>query len=222
MEKKYALQNDDTPTPNIDPNSISRKLQIAKNKKEMKNHSASTTENAQRIENILRKTRGQLGVPEGYFYLIWGYATLLTSIIITLVTIRTPCPHIGILWTLIPTIGLIGSLILIRCQRGQKNLFGPARRNIAWAWMIIGPSIGLVTLYAPDPLSMQLLLVGIGIAVNGITLQWNLLKITGIAIIGLSATLLLIPHPARTIAFGLFTAIGMGIPGHLLAHRKQR
>lgn len=163
-----------------------------------------------------------LGRAEGYFYLIWGSATLLTSLLVYILRSALTNYSAAKLWMLVPTLGLVGSVYLIRRSRAHRTLFAHHHRSISQSWMIMGPSIGITTLLIPDPLPVQLLLVGCAVAINGVILQWRMLKWMGILGIALSVVLQFTAHPLRDLLFGLFTFTIMGTPGAYLLKGKER
>jgi len=150
--------------------------------------------------------------PEGFFFLTWGIATLIASLIVTYLAFVVKVHFAGVFWALVPVLGLTVSFVLMRHYKGRHLLFGAYKRSVAALWMFVGPGIGLVGFDSPTPLVSKLVVLGIGIAVTGRLLRHRTTLFVGVLASFSSVALYHLPILYQPIAFGVVTLVAMSIP----------
>ena len=151
--------------------------------------------------------------------LLWGYATVITSILIYFgwKYLQTPVVMFG--WFLIPVIGGIGMFILNK--REQPVLVKTfLDRVINYIWIVFGLVGGAFSISAFLFQIPILFIIGVlmsaGITLTGCVTNFKPYTIGGIAGIAVSFLCLVFPQPAVSLLIfaGVFV-IGMIVPGHI-------
>jgi hypothetical protein len=189
------------------------------------------------ITRMIQNTHAKLGAGSGSPFLIWGYTTVLTTLLVFVFYLWTNNPHTQWLWFLIPVLGGV-----LSWQRSSQNkAVRPVTyidRMIAYIWLVCG-IIGVVVSVLTMLTSVDLLghwiwrfpilfvitlIMGMGTTLTGLAIRFKPVAAGGI--VGLCGALAL-SFVAGIYQFPLFAAIFilmMIIPGHLLnaaARREQ-
>ena len=151
--------------------------------------------------------------PEGLFFLIWGLATLFASLVVSYMSLVQQATFSGVFWVLVPVLGLVATLLLLKHYKASYAIFGEARHSVSSLWMFIGPGIGLVGFDSVSPLVSKLVVLGIGIAVTGRLVHHRMTIYVGIITAFSSIALYQIPLLYQPIVFGVATLVAMSIPG---------
>lgn len=156
---------------------------------------------------------------EATFFLLWGVATFLTGLVVYFS--QGYWAHAGMLWGLVPILGLGGSYGLV-CHYRRRDLpfFTETRHAIAATWSILGPTIGLVGFDSPSPLVGKLIVLGAGIAVTGGLMRHRLTLWVGVGCALSSLLLRQISATLQPVIFGVVTLISMTMPSLLLSIRQ--
>ena len=176
---------------------------------------------SQMIQNSKRNVKTNAGGPT----LIWGYATVITSILIYLGLIYIGTYQVMFAWFLIPIIGGTGMFIL--SKREQPVLVKTfLDRVINYIWVVFGVLGGVFSLSAFLFQMHILFIIGVlmsaGIALTGCVSNYKPYIISGILGAVLSILCLVFVREAYSILIfaGVFV-VAMIIPGHM-ANRDDR
>ena len=171
---------------------------------------------SQMIQNSKRNVKTNAGGPT----LIWGYASVITSILIYFGYIYIGTYQVNFGWFLIPLIGGVGMFILNK--REQPVLVKTyLDRVISYIWMIFGILGGLISIstfiFHDIPVLFSIAsLMSAGIALTGFVTNFNPYKIGGIAGMVLSLLcLVFISYAFSILIFAVIFIVSMIIPGHI-------
>lgn len=152
------------------------------------------------IGRMIENTRNNMERNAGRPFLVWGYVTLLTTLLVWGTVVQTGEPRWNLLWLLIPLLG--GTLTYFtRGKRTEGRVHTFVDRVLGSVWLVAGLTasfLSLVALFTPIRLPILfviLLTMGMGTAATGLILRFRPAACCGAA-----------AHPAR--------------PGH--ADRAQR
>ena len=170
---------------------------------------------SQMIQNSKRNVKTNAGGPS----LIWGYATVFTSILIYLGLIYIGTYQVMLGWFLIPIIGGIGMFILNK--RDQPVLVKTfIDRVINYIWIVFG-ILGCVFsmsafIYQMNILFIIGILMSAGITLTGCVTNYKPYIISGILGALISILCLVFAHQAFSILiFASVFVVAMIIPGHM-------
>lgn len=167
------------------------------------------------IQNSKRNVSTNAGGPA----LVWGYATVITSLIVYFGWNIWHINQIFWCWFLIPICGSIGTFLMYRKERPVlvKTFLD---KVINYIWAVIGITGFIVSLLAfmhsLPVLFMISMLMGIGITLTGCVTQSKVYTGFGIAGIVCSFGCLFIYDVNQILYFAFIFLIMMVIPGHLM------
>lgn len=203
----------------------------------MQENKMTEAQSLELITSMINDSRTRLARNSGTPFLIWGYTTVIVSILVFLTL-----PHwqttAGWLWMLIPLIGWTGMIIFNRREKGATNFID---RVISTIWYVLGVSFFWVLFaaifYHAPILFYVVLIAGIGTTMTRYIIRNKATKICGI--MAMFSSLLfplsryLMIHfvsfndaEARfswinyeTLLFAAIFFFMMVIPGHILNHK---
>jgi hypothetical protein len=183
------------------------------------------------ITQVIQDTRKQTERNAGVPFLVWGYATLLLSIITWYVVKETQNPHWFFLWFTLPIITLPFQLRIMKPKtKGVKTAID---RMVGWVWGMLGFTAFLITVVSPiayyalgyqGPMPLNVffmiaLLMSLGTAITGGIIKSRIVAIAGIAGVICSMCFPFIKGVEISLWFGLLFFIMMVIPGHILNYK---
>ncbi len=176
---------------------------------------------SQMIQNSKRNVKSNAGGPT----LIWGYATVVTSILIYIGILFLKTNAIMFGWFFIPIIGGVGMYILNK--REQPVLVKTfLDRVINYIWMVFGVLAGVISIAAFLFHQMPILfIIGIlmsaGIVLTGCVINYKPYIISGI--LGVIISFFCLVYMADAFSILIFASIfvvSMIIPGHMANHES--
>lgn len=201
------------------------------------------------ITKMIADTSAQIDNQSGKYFLLWGYTTVLVSIFEYFAQVfGWGVPLCLWAWFLIPVVGGIGTLVLIRQERRSSSRpKSYLDRSISAVWAVFGFSFGMIYIaalvYGANILFLTATLMGMGVVITGKICEHRVLTIAGKAGMILSllipASHLLILQYGTTlhdsgiahveailyieiIIFALIFAVMMVVPGHILTSRAKQ
>lgn len=150
--------------------------------------------------------------------LVWGYVSVLVSLMVWVIKLYNVFPYSSLLWLLIPMICFpITKYILSRETTGITSYIDRSLYYITILFVVICSTFGLSTFITDFPaLFIEALLVCIWMVIMGILLKSKPIIWGGIIGAVVSYTLLFIPDMISQIPlFALTLVISIIIPGHL-------
>lgn len=186
------------------------------------------------IAQVIQDTREQTERNAGAPFLVWGYGTVLLSIIGWYIVSQTQNPNWFFIWFTLPIITLPFQLRLMK-QR-TKGLKTALDRMIGWVWGMLGFTAFLLTVVSPiayyalgykgampvNIFFMIALLMSLGTAITGGIIKSRIVAIAGMAGVICSMFFPFIHGVEISLWFGLLFFIMMVIPGHILNYKSKQ
>lgn len=151
------------------------------------------------------------------FFLAWGYITLAIGLLVWGLQFFAILHHNpGYLWMGVPVIGLIATVIILKRNKSGEKLFGDQGKLVGAIWSIVGPGMGYVSLFADNPMGIQLFLSGLAVSVHGAIMQFRFARFFGIAMLLLAPLVYRLDPVWGSLAFGTLSGAALFVPGHVL------
>lgn len=192
----------------------------------MENRKLEAAESLELIGRMIENTRSRIVRNSGRPLLAWGYATVLTTIVVWGAVVGFQDPRWNFLWLLLPVLGWL----LMWLTRGKRTE-GEARtfvdRVIGNVWFVMGLSamfVSLLTLFTPIRLPILfiiLLIMGMGTAVTGLIIRFTPAVAGGAAAIVLAPLTMLVGNMWQPLLFIAGFVVMMIVPGHILNHTSN-
>lgn len=192
----------------------------------MEDRKMEAAESLELIGRMIENTRSRIARNSGRPLLAWGYATVLTTLVVWGAVAYFQDPRWNYLWLLLPVLGWL----LMGLTRG-KHTEGEARtfvdRVIGNVWFVMGSTalfVSLLTLFTPMRLPILfiiLLIMGMGTAVTGLIIRFTPTIVGGIAAIVLAPCTLLACNMWQPLLFIAGFVVMMIVPGHILNHTSN-
>lgn len=193
----------------------------------MEDRQLEATESFDLINRMIANTRNRLVRNAGRPFLVWGYATVLFTLLVWAAVAATGDPRWNWLWLGLPVTGGIG-MRMTRPRNGEGKVYTFVDRVIDHVWMVIGlaafftTTLSMLAVVRPPMLFLILLMMGIGTAVTGLVTRFTPATVGGFVSIVLAPLILAVGNSAPGIL--LFMAgfvVMMIIPGHILNYQSN-
>lgn len=178
------------------------------------------------IERMIENTRNDMERNAGRPFLVWGYVTLLTTLLVWGTVVQTGEPRWNLLWLLIPLLG--GTLTYFtRGKRTEGRVHTFVDRVLGSVWLVAGLTasfLSLVALFTPIRLPILfviLLTMGMGTAATGLILRFRPAACCGAADILLAPGMLIVHNDWQPALFAAGFLAMMIVPGHILNYRSN-
>lgn len=192
----------------------------------MEDRKLEAAESLELIGRMIENTRSRIVRNSGRPLLAWGYATVLTTLVVWGAVVGFRDPRWNFLWLLLPVLGWL----LMRLTRGKRTE-GEARtfvdRVIGNVWFVMGLTamfVSLLTLFTPIRLPILfiiLLIMGMGTAVTGLIIRFTPAVAGGTAAIVLAPLTMLVGNLWQPLLFIVGFVVMMIVPGHILNHTSN-
>ncbi len=192
----------------------------------MENRKLEAAESLELIGRMIENTRSRIVRNSGRPLLAWGYATVLTTLVVWGAVVGFQDPRWNFLWLLLPVLGWL----LMWLTRGKRTE-GEARtfvdRVIGNVWFVMGLTamfVSLLTLFTPIRLPILfiiLLIMGMGTAVTGLIIRFTPAVAGGTAAIVLAPLTMLVGNMWQPLLFIVGFVVMMIVPGHILNHTSN-
>lgn len=192
----------------------------------MENRKLEAAESLELIGRMIENTRSRIVRNSGRPLLAWGYATVLTTLVVWGAVVGFQDPRWNFLWLLLPVLGWL----LMWLMRGKRTE-GEARtfvdRVIGNVWFVMGLTamfVSLLTLFTPIRLPILfiiLLIMGMGTAVTGLIIRFTPAVAGGTAAIVLAPLTMLVGNMWQPLLFIVGFVVMMIVPGHILNHTSN-
>ena len=178
------------------------------------------------IGRMIENTRNDMERNAGRPFLVWGYVTLLTTLLVWGTVVQTGEPRWNLLWLLIPLLG--GTLTYFtRGKRTEGRVHTFVDRVLGSVWLVAGLTasfLSLVALFTPIRLPILfviLLTMGMGTAATGLLLRFRPAACCGAAAILLAPGMLIVHNDWQPALFAAGFLAMMIVPGHILNYRSN-
>ncbi|MFA6334427.1 MAG: hypothetical protein WCX48_02595 [Bacteroidales bacterium] len=193
----------------------------------MEERNLNNNESLELIAQMIMATKTKLERGGGgSIFLIWGYTTLLTAIVVYAGLALTGNPMYSWIWFAIP---IVGSLLMLLFKRKRtKRVTTYIDRVISYVWTVIGciacliPIVSIFLDYRFPIITVIGILIMIGVTLTGLIIEFKALWICGILGIALSLCMPFFSGMNQIIIFAAIFVICMIIPGHILKCKEKR
>ena len=182
-------------------------------------------ESLELITRMIKNTHQKLEEGNGIPFLVWGYTSIIVSILVWYQLKITQNYLWNLLWFLIPLIGFpIQMLLQRKRERGIKTYL---EKIIKYVWTVIGVagfvvSMGAMFYWKIPILFIIIVLMATGTAITGLIIQFKPIIISGFVSILLSFGCLIFSHSYSILVFALVFLLMMVIPGHILNFKNRK
>ena len=192
----------------------------------MEDKQLNAAESIALISRMIENTRNIMLRNSGRPFLIWGYVTVFTTLLVMGAVYYFQNPDWNVLWLLLPVLG--GSLMWLTRDRhteGKVSTF--VDRVINSVWMVMGLTAWFVSMLALFSgiklpiLFIILLTMGIGTTITGLIIRFGPAIAGGAAAIVLAPISLAVSGYWPPILFAAGFVVMMIIPGHVLNYKSN-
>ena len=159
----------------------------------MEDKRISEKESLELIARMIRETQDNAARYAAYPLLIWGYTTVIVSLVVWYFYLQTGMWQINYLWFALPAIGVVG--FCLSCMAFVVRI---------------------------DILFVVSLLMGMGATLTGLVCKYKPLSIAGIIGIALSFSMLFIHGSGVYLVFAAIFIVMMIIPGHIMNKQMKK
>lgn len=183
-------------------------------------------ESLELISRMINTTRNRFERHAGTPFVIWGYATLVTSLVVWFLLTRTLNGQWNYLWFSIIPLGVIGMCVAPRDKVKHVRTF--IDNVVSYIWIVIGicaVTASVVAMFGPlnQILFIEALLINIGAALTGLTIRLRYVAVMGFIGIAISFLLLFFREGIdQILIFALLVTTTMIIPGHIMNAQGRR
>lgn len=178
------------------------------------------------IGRMIENTRSRMVRNSGRPLLAWGYATVLTTLIVWGAVVYFQDGRWNYLWILLPLLGWLLMWITREKKReGEVHTF--VDRVIGNIWMVMGLSawfvsmISLFSLIRLPILFVIILIMGMGTAVTGLIIRFTPATIGGAAAIVIAPFSIIVGNAWQPLLFIISFVVMMIVPGHILNYKSN-
>lgn len=186
----------------------------------MENRKLKEQESLELIAQMIRDSRKSVEYKAGTFSLIWGYTTVLISLLVYSGWMLMHHSAIFWLWFLIPVGGCVATWLFKRNHPSLKKTYFDKVINQVWMVLgLVGWGLGVACVLLPSSFSILFLiglLMGMGMTMTGCIASYKVYIGFGVAGIMLSFLCLLVKGVDQILVFAGIFIVMMIIPGHLL------
>lgn len=185
----------------------------------MEDKTISEKESLELIARMIRETQRHTARYAAYPLLIWGYTTVVISLLVWYLSLQTEMWQVNFLWFALPVIA--GPLTVFfhkkNEENGTKNYIDRVKSHIWSVFGIVGFCLSCISFVVHiDILFVISLLMGMGTTLTGLVCRYKPLSISGVIGIALSFSMLFIRGSEIYLVFGLIFIVMIIVPGHIM------
>lgn len=186
----------------------------------METKKLSEKESLELIAQVIRNSKNNLESGRGNSFLIWGFATFASTLIVGIALYLSGDARWNWLWFLVPAIGYTAGHIRTRNKNKVITFMDNAVQKL---WLVVG----ITAVIAPAVLAfkypglipfVEILIVSLGLAITGLIIDFKPGFIGGAAGIVIAFCTLFAANLDILILFGAWSISSMIIPGIKLNH----
>jgi hypothetical protein len=193
----------------------------------MEERRISEQEGLEIISRMIRNTQRKMEQGAGAPMLIWGFATVITTLIVWYMVKSTQNYQWNCLWFLIPVLGTIGMLLMKKPSKGVRTYID---KVIFYIWLVLGCTGLLISclcifhiMWSFPILFVIIIIMGMGTILTGLVAGFKPFVVGGILgiLIGI-AQYIISGYDITMLLFASAFAVMMIIPGFILNYRAQK
>ena len=195
--------------------------------REMQENPLNEKESLEIITRMIQNTQKKMERGAGGPFLIWGYATVITTLTVWIVIKLTLNYQFNYLWLMIP---VLGGLFMLFRKKQPKGVSTYIDKVITYIWIVLGGTgfllsmLSILSVMWHFPILFVIIIImGMGSVLTGLVIDFKPGVIGGV--IGL---FLCIPHQlinsydVKMLTFVLAFIVMYIIPGHILNYRAKK
>ena len=186
----------------------------------------NAAENIALVGRMIDNTRSRMVRNAGRPFLIWGYATVVTTLAVWAAYALFPGRNWYYLWLLLPVFGTALSLLTMpKADDGRVYTF--IDRVIGQVWLVMGLTawfVSMLSLFSQIRLPILfiiLLTMGMGTTITGLIIRFRPATAGGTAAIVLAPVSLIVSGYWMPALFAAGFVVMMIIPGHILNYKSN-
>ena len=195
--------------------------------REMQEKPLNEKESLELITRMINNTQQKLERGAGAPMLIWGYATIITTITVLVALALTSDYRYNYLWFMIPAIGVTCMLLRKKQPKGVRTYID---KVIGYIWLVFGVTgftLSMVSIFSGmwyfPILFIIIIIMGMGSVLTGLIIEFKAMVVGGV--VGMVISLLhysFSDYEMKTITFILAFIAMFIIPGHILNYRAKK
>lgn len=194
---------------------------------EMQDRQLNEKESLELISRMIRNTQERMEEGSGTMFLIWGYTTVIVTMAVWVMIMRTGDYVWQWLWFLLPVCAGIMTMIHYKKQGKKPHVSTYVDKVINYIWVVLGITgflLSVISIVHRLPILFFIVLImGIGTTLTGLVINFRPLVIAGVLGMILSTVLILrMPYTMMLQIFSLIFLIMMVIPGHYLNYKSRK
>lgn len=185
----------------------------------MEDKKLNEKESLELIAQMIQNTKSGMAKNAGLPFLIWGYTTVVTSLVVWFLLKETGSYNWQWCWFLLPTVAY--TIMMWTGRKQQKMVKTYIDRILGYVWLVFGIGgffVSWVAIFFWDlsVLFVILLMMGMGTALTGLIVKMRVVTICGVLGGLLSLGCLCLHGFDQILLFALAFVFMMVIPGHHL------
>lgn len=191
----------------------------------MEERQLNEKESLELIARMIQNTQQKLEKGNGIPFLVWGYTTIVVSLLVWYFLSRTGDYRMHYLWFLIPVIA--GPIMFILFRKNETGVKTYIDRVVGYVWTVIGLTGFMISMVAIffwnlPILFIIILLMGSGTAITGLVIRFTPIAVAGFLGLALSLLCLFTPGVNQILVFAAVFLVMMVIPGHILNAKGRK
>ena len=185
-------------------------------------------ESLELISQMIRNTQTKMEENSGAMFLIWGYLSVFTSLLVWSLLMASSNYQWQWFWFLLPAGGLALTLLHYRKESRKPRAKTYIDRVIGYIWRVLGivgfalSMISFFTTHKFPILFIIVLIMGIGTTLTGMIIRFKSLIYFGTAGMIASVVFLFVGWKIQLPVFAAVFLFMMVIPGHILNHTARK
>lgn len=194
--------------------------------KEVNDRQLNEKESLELITNMIRNTRQRMEEGSGTMFLIWGYVTIIVTMAVWGIVSYTGNYRWQFAWFLLPILGYTIAFFYKKQRAMKPRATTYIDRVIRYIWVVLGIAgflLSVISIMHRLPiLFIIVLIMGIGITLSGLIINFRPLVISGALGMATSIVLTFLSWNIQLPAFAFIFLFMTVIPGHYLNYKARK
>lgn len=194
--------------------------------KEMEDKQLNEKESLELITRMIHNTKKRIEEGSGTVFLIWGYSTVIVTMLVWALVLYTQDYRYQWVWFLLPISGTTLTTLYKKKEARKPRVKTYIDRIINQVWLVLGISgflLSMISIVRYFPiLFIIVLIMGIGTTLTGLITKFRPLVISGVIGMLASVGLSFLSWKYQLPVFSLIFIFMMIIPGHYLNYKARR
>lgn len=194
---------------------------------EIQDKQLNEKESLELIAQMIRNTRTKMEEGSGTMFLIWGYTTVIVTMLVWGLVLYFQDFNCQYVWFLLPIAGVLLTTIQSKRENRKPRATTYIDRIINYVWWVVGTAGFLLSMvsimaYTFPILFVIVLIMGIGTTLTGLIISFRPLVISGIIGMASAVVLSFLSWKYQLPLFSLIFILMMIIPGHYLNYKAKK